>query len=128
MSAPYIAPIKNKEAAGENQPSLFKKADGFTLFKKMWKGTKRKLEGEMGEVPFVSVADFLDFYVLTKGIAKKSASNYLRAERCPFAELLKFGKMKWEEEGFYLTDAVLIKTIENKKTETDEEEEPDTVF
>lgn len=128
LSAPYIAPIKNKDAEGENQLSLFKKADGFTLFKKMWKGTKRKLDGEMGEVPFVSVADFLDFYVLTKGIAKKSASNYLRAERCPFAELLKFGKMKWEEEGFYLTDAVLIKTIENKKTETDEEEEPDTVF
>ena len=74
------------------------------------------------------MADFLDFYVLTKGIAKKSASNYLRAERCPFAELLKFGKMKWEEEGFYLTDSVLIKTIENKKTETEEEEEPDTVF
>ena len=128
LSAPYIAPIKNKEAEGENQLSLFKKADGFKLFKKMWKGTKRKLEGEIGDVPFVSVADFLDYYVLSKGITKKSAGNYLRAERCPFAELLKFGKMKWEEEGFYLTDSVLIKTIENKKTETEEEEEPDTVF
>lgn len=128
LSAPYIAPIKNKEAEGENQLSLFKKADGFTLFKKMWKGTKRKLDGEIGEVPFVSVADFLDYYVLSKGITKKSAGNYLRSERCPFAELLKFGKMKWEEEGFYLTDSVLIKTIENKKTETEEEEEPDTVF
>ena len=128
LSAPYIAPIKNKKAEGENQLSLFKKADGFTLFKKMWKGTKRKLDGEIGEVPFVSVADFLDYYVLSKGITKKSAGNYLRSERCPFAELLKFGKMKWEEEGFYLTDSVLIKTIENKKTETEEEEEPDTVF
>lgn len=128
LSAPYIAPIKNKYAEGENQLSLFKKADGFKLFKKMWKGTKRKLDGEIGEVPFVSLADFLDYYVLSKGITKKSAGNYLRAERCPFAELLKFGKMKWEEEGFYLTDSVLIKTIENKKTETEEEEEPDTVF
>lgn len=128
LSAPYIAPIKNKEAAGENQLSLFKKADGFKLFKKMWKGTKRKLDGEIGEVPFVSVADFLDFYVLTKGIAKKSASNYLRAERCPFAELLKNGKMKWEDEGFYLTDKDLIKNLENKTTETEEEEEPDPVF
>ena len=128
LSAPYIAPIKNKEAAGENQLSLFKKADGFKLFKKMWKGTKRKLDGEIGEVPFVSVADFLDFYVLTKGIAKKSASNYLRAERCPFSELLKNGKMKWEDEGFYLTDKDLIKNLENKTTETGEEEESDTVF
>ena len=128
LSAPYIAPIKNKEAEGENQLSLFKKADGFTLFKKMWKGTKRKLDGEIGEVPFVSVADFLDFYVSTKGIAKKSASNYLRAERCPFSELLKNGKMKWEDEGFYLTDKDLIKNLENKTTETGEEEESDTVF
>ena len=86
------------------------------------------IEGMSGEYPFISIAEFLDHYLSKKGISKKSASNYLRAERCPFAELLKNGKMKWEDEGFYLTDKDLIKNLENKTTETEEEDEPDTVF
>lgn len=128
LSAPYISGLNKNEVSDANIISPIKKADAFTLFKKMWKGTKRKVEGEVGEYPFISIAEFLDYYVSKKGISKKSASNYLRAERCPFAELLKNGKMKWEDEGFYLTDKDLIKNLENNTTETEEEDEPDTVF
>ena len=128
MSAPYLVSLRKNESSDVNQMVLFKKADAFALFKRIWKGTKRVIEGMSGEYPFISIAEFLDHYVSKKGISKKSASNYLRAERCPFSELLKDGKMKWEDEGFYLTDKDLITNLENKTTETEEEEESDTVF
>lgn len=128
LSAPYISGLNKNEVSDANIISPFKRADAFSLFRKMWKGSKRKIDGLAGEYPFISVADYLDYYVSEKGLLKKSASNYLRAERCPFAELLKAGKMKWEEEGFYLTDVDLIKNLENKNTENEEEVEPDIPF
>lgn len=79
--------------------------EGFTLFKKMWNGAIS--DG----FPFISTAEFLDYFMKSNSIDKRSARNYLKESRNPFFILIQKGQMKREPEGFMLLDKNLAEEL-----------------
>ena len=79
--------------------------EGFSLFKKMWKGAIS--DG----FPFISTAEFLDYFMKNNSIDKRSARNYLKESRNPFFILIQRGQMKREPEGFMLIDKNLAEEL-----------------
>ena len=65
--------------------------------------------------PFISTSAFLEYYVKTNCIDKKSARNYLKESRNPLFPLIQKGQIKREPEGFFIIDKLLADEIKNTK-------------
>lgn len=80
---------------------------GFELFKNIWRG--RYEDG----YPFITQDDVVTHYMNLKKIGRKSARNYLRADRIPFAPLFERDQIVQYEEGYQLKDTSLINMLLN---------------
>ena len=106
-------PLTSVIIQGENDTDVCfgndKWKDGYNLFKKIW-------TGEISDgFPFISTSAFLEYYVKTNCIDKKSARNYLKESRNPLFPLIQKGQIKREPEGFFIIDKLLADEIKNTK-------------